>query len=107
MIITAAFLRSQEEVHNTITITYLVITWVAVLLRGFVRTKLMKSFRWDDWTMMISQFCFTILCGFTFATVHLQQEYDARKSSVSLDKIQIVSSLVCMIVVRFKDTLTI
>jgi hypothetical protein len=44
-----------------ITVTFLILTWVSVLLRFFVRIRLTKSFDADDWLMAISLVSTTFL----------------------------------------------
>ncbi|KAH8646682.1 hypothetical protein BX600DRAFT_154613 [Xylariales sp. PMI_506] len=47
-------------------VTLLIITYLAVSLRFFVRITITKSLNWDDWFMLISQIGFTVACVFIF-----------------------------------------
>jgi hypothetical protein len=38
-----------------VAVIFLVITWISVLLRVFVRVQITKSFQADDWLMSVSQ----------------------------------------------------
>lgn len=38
-------------------VTFLVLTWLSVLLRTYVRGFLTKSFQLDDWLMLVAQVC--------------------------------------------------
>lgn len=36
---------------------FLVVSWITVSLRVYVRTVMLKSFGADDWTMILTQVC--------------------------------------------------
>jgi hypothetical protein len=36
------------------TIAILAVAWFSVILRAYVRSVMMKSFGWDDWTIMLA-----------------------------------------------------
>lgn len=38
-------------------ITFLALSWISVLLRGYVRVFMTKGFQLDDWFMIIGQVC--------------------------------------------------
>lgn len=38
-------------------LVFLVLTWVSVALRTYVRAILTKSFQYDDWLMLVAQVC--------------------------------------------------
>ena len=40
-----------------VSILFLVLSFVSVGLRFFVRILILKSFQWDDWLMLIAQVC--------------------------------------------------
>ncbi|TPX06945.1 uncharacterized protein E0L32_011169 [Thyridium curvatum] len=44
--------------------TFLVLTWVSVFLRFYVRTQLTNGFQSDDWFMLVAQANFTLSCAF-------------------------------------------
>ncbi|PHH85655.1 hypothetical protein CDD83_111 [Cordyceps sp. RAO-2017] len=45
------------------------LTWISVALRTYARAVLTKSFKIDDWFMVIAQVIFTITCAMTLAGV--------------------------------------
>ncbi|KAK6834621.1 hypothetical protein PG987_009315 [Apiospora arundinis] len=45
-------------------ITFLILTWISVSLRTYVRAFMLKGFQADDWLMLIGQLIFTVSCTF-------------------------------------------
>jgi hypothetical protein len=39
---------------------FLALSWISVLLRGYVRAIMTRSFQLDDWLMLASQVVFTL-----------------------------------------------
>lgn len=39
------------------TVAILSVAWFSVVLRVYVRSAMMKSFGWDDWTIMLAIVC--------------------------------------------------
>lgn len=37
-----------------VAVTFMVLTWTAVMLRVCVRGYIIRSFGWDDWTMLLT-----------------------------------------------------
>ncbi|KAG7123390.1 hypothetical protein HYQ45_013879 [Verticillium longisporum] len=50
-------------------ITFLVLSWVSVILRTYVRAILTKAYQADDWLMLVAQLIFTASCVFILAGV--------------------------------------
>jgi hypothetical protein len=48
---------------------FLVLSWISVLLRGYVRAIMTRSFQLDDWLMLASQVVFTLSCSFILVGV--------------------------------------
>lgn len=44
-------------------IAFLAITWVTMALRAYTRIFLIRSFGWDDWTMLLTMVRVPPLCG--------------------------------------------
>ncbi|KAH6686166.1 integral membrane family protein [Plectosphaerella plurivora] len=51
-------------------ITFLVLSWLSVILRAYVRAILTKAFQADDWLMLVAQAIFTLSCVFILVGVH-------------------------------------
>jgi hypothetical protein len=75
----------------TIGIFFLVLTWIAVSLRCWVRTSMVRAFGKDDWTMLGTQLLFTsyIACqlgGVVYGTGrHLKDlEYSRAERALSV-----------------------
>lgn len=45
---------SRAEVLCAVTVTFLVLAWLTVSLRVFVRARIVKAFGLDDWLMIVS-----------------------------------------------------
>jgi len=76
-------------------VSFLVLTYISVALRTYVRAILTKSFQADDWLMLVAQFVFTLSCSFILAGVWegigrhnkslpQRQEIEALKACVSV-----------------------
>ncbi|TGZ77567.1 hypothetical protein EX30DRAFT_293448, partial [Ascodesmis nigricans] len=50
--------RSQQIV--AIAIFFLVLSWLSIILRTYVRAWMLKSFGWDDWLMVFAVLTFTV-----------------------------------------------
>jgi len=50
----AANLGDRPLVMSRVAIAFLVLTWTAVFLRVYVRAVLIRSFGWDDWTIIFT-----------------------------------------------------
>ncbi|KAF1998352.1 hypothetical protein P154DRAFT_536353 [Amniculicola lignicola CBS 123094] len=59
----------EERAHLTfaIIVTLLVLGWLTVILRFWVRLRITKSPGWDDATMLLTLILFTCYCGFILA----------------------------------------
>jgi len=45
----------------------LVIAWIAVTLRNYVRIRIVKAFGLDDWLMLVAMCTFTMYCSFSLS----------------------------------------
>lgn len=61
-------------------ITFLVLSWLSVILRAYVRAILTKSFQADDWLMLVAQVRVTIVLTDSIKPSDLKD----RPSSLSL-----------------------
>nr|XP_036583058.1 integral membrane family protein [Colletotrichum truncatum]KAF6791954.1 integral membrane family protein [Colletotrichum truncatum] len=50
-------------------ITFLILSWLSVLLRCYVRAFMTKGFQSDDWLMLVAQAVFTLSCSFILVGV--------------------------------------
>lgn len=48
-----------------VVVAFLVLTWIVVGLRIYVRALLIKTFGYDDYSILIAQCFFTVTCGCT------------------------------------------
>ncbi|ODA81736.1 hypothetical protein RJ55_00239 [Drechmeria coniospora] len=51
-------------------VSLLVLSWFAISLRTYTRAILMKSFKIDDWLMLVAQFMYTLTCAMILGGVH-------------------------------------
>ncbi|KAI0123026.1 hypothetical protein BJ170DRAFT_122831 [Xylariales sp. AK1849] len=51
-------------------ITFIILTWLCVSLRIYVRAVMLRSIQLDDWLMILSQVVFTIFCAFVLTSHH-------------------------------------
>lgn len=54
-----------------VAVFFLIISWIAVTFRVYVRAFMLKSFGWDDWTMAL-----TLVC----CALYLQIQHPSRHS---------------------------
>jgi len=71
----AANLGDRPFVMSRVATAFLVLTWTAVILRVYVRTVLIRSFGWDDWTIIIT------LVGMRGGDVSTRRELTAARFS--------------------------
>ena len=50
--------------------TFLVLTYISVAVRCFVRIRITRAFAADDWLMLVSQLIFTFSCACILRGVH-------------------------------------
>jgi hypothetical protein len=53
-----------------VVIIFLILTYISVGLRCFVRIKITRAFAVDDWLMVVSQVIFTMSCAFILRGIH-------------------------------------
>ncbi|KAM0272182.1 hypothetical protein ACHAQH_008832 [Verticillium albo-atrum] len=51
-------------------ISFLILSWISVILRTYVRAILTKAYQADDWLMLVAQLIFTVSCVFILAGVN-------------------------------------
>ncbi|KAF2104361.1 hypothetical protein NA57DRAFT_51193 [Rhizodiscina lignyota] len=76
--------KSRGPVIETVVIVFLALSWLTVLLRIFVRTKMINSLGWDDATMAIAVMVFTADAGVLIKQVSL----GAGSLDVSIERMQ-------------------
>ncbi|PVH77743.1 hypothetical protein DL98DRAFT_389543, partial [Cadophora sp. DSE1049] len=62
---------------------FLVLTYIAVFLRVYVRLRITKGFQIDDWLMIVSQIIFTLSCAFVLFGI--QQGIGRHNASLSTE----------------------
>lgn len=83
-------------------ITFLVLDIIAVGLRGFVRTRMSKSFGYDDWAMCAALIGYVTLCALTFVSIgngYGADEMRPEWNPVTAVKFFVASTLAYVIVV--------
>lgn len=53
-----------------VAITFLILTYISIGLRCFVRIKITRAFAADDWLLLVAQIIFTLSCSFILRGVH-------------------------------------
>ncbi|KAH8746846.1 hypothetical protein BGZ57DRAFT_972142 [Hyaloscypha finlandica] len=53
-----------------VAITFLILTYISVGLRCFVRIRITRVFAVDDWIMLVAQLIFTLSCAFILRGIH-------------------------------------
>ena len=54
---------SRATLIRAITIVFLVVAWLAVLARSYVRAVLMRNYGWDDAVMLLAVVCHLVIAG--------------------------------------------
>ncbi|KAF2806732.1 uncharacterized protein BDZ99DRAFT_465527 [Mytilinidion resinicola] len=57
-------LEARELLEKHVVMAFLVATWIFVILRIYVRGRLIRVFGWDDTWMILAQLMFTLYCAF-------------------------------------------
>ncbi|KAI1847206.1 hypothetical protein JX265_011882 [Neoarthrinium moseri] len=70
-------------------IAFLILTWLSVFLRTYVRAFMLKGFQADDWLMLVAQANYTISCGFILRGVY----YGVGRHNKSLDQYDEIQAL--------------
>ncbi|TVY17486.1 hypothetical protein LARI1_G004529 [Lachnellula arida] len=63
-------MQDRAQTLLAVTIAFLVVTWVTVALRCFVRIRIVKAFGLDDYLIAFSQVIFTAFCITLILAVH-------------------------------------
>ncbi|KAF3770744.1 hypothetical protein M406DRAFT_239910, partial [Cryphonectria parasitica EP155] len=63
-------------------VLFLVLTWLSVALRTYVRAFMTKAFELDDWLMLAAQANFTVSCGFILAGVTITKALGRHNSTL-------------------------
>lgn len=63
--------QSRGPAILTVCILFLALSWITMVLRLYVRTKMLNSLGWDDATMLIGSIAFTVNCGILIREVTL------------------------------------
>ncbi|KAH8664011.1 hypothetical protein BX600DRAFT_436586 [Xylariales sp. PMI_506] len=70
-------------------ITFLILSWISVALRTYVRAIMLKGFKADDWLMLVSQVNFTLSCAFILRGCY----YGLGRHDKSLDQYDEIAAL--------------
>ena len=79
-----------------VAIIFLVLSWITVGLRVWVRAGMLRSFGLDDWTMVVTQLLFTayLVCqigGVAYGTGRHLQDLDPERAEKAM-KVRSISS---------------
>ncbi|GAB7346857.1 hypothetical protein MBLNU459_g1941t1 [Dothideomycetes sp. NU459] len=70
-----------------VSIAFLVITWIAVSLRVWVRASGARSFGWDDWTIMLCLCSFTIQGAYSIKIALVELSPDKNDNLAGISKL--------------------
>ncbi|CZR68938.1 uncharacterized protein PAC_18839 [Phialocephala subalpina] len=105
-------MTNSEDSHwlkvEIVSIVFLIVSWIAVLLRCYVRRWISRSFRIDDWLMLLSAILFSVYTAFNLVALHFglgqrdvpqQEEIQGRKwtSLAALTYIILMAIIKCSI----------
>lgn len=71
-----------------VSIAFLVLAWVAVSLRVYVRASVLRSFHWDDWLILLTLCVFSACCACLIAIEHIELSGTASTALVNGFKAQ-------------------
>ena len=63
--------QSRGPIILIVSIVFLVLSWITIALRLYVRSKMINSLGWDDATMLLGVVIFTLYCAVTIKEVTL------------------------------------
>ncbi|KAG9706538.1 hypothetical protein KCU86_g5609, partial [Aureobasidium melanogenum] len=63
-----------------VSVAFLVLAWIAVSLRVYVRASVLRSFHWDDWLILLTLCVFTACCSCLIAIENIERSGTARKA---------------------------
>ena len=80
--------HSKKNQVLAVAVVFTVTSWVAVLLRIWVRAHMLNNFGRDDWVMMVAQFFFTVylVCqfgGVAYGTGQHLRDLDPKDAEVA------------------------
>ncbi|KAH0143812.1 hypothetical protein KCU67_g13387, partial [Aureobasidium melanogenum] len=61
-----------------VSVAFLVLAWIAVSLRVYVRAWVLRSFHWDDWLILLTLCVFTACCSCLIAIEDIERSGTAR-----------------------------
>lgn len=61
-----------------VSVAFLVLAWIAVSLRVYVRASVLRSFHWDDWLILLTLCVFTACCSCLIAIENIERSGAAR-----------------------------
>lgn len=56
-----------------VSVAFLVLAWIAVSLRVYVRASILRSFHWDDWLILLTLCVFTACCSCLIAIENIER----------------------------------
>lgn len=56
-----------------VSVAFLVLAWIAVGLRVYVRASVLRSFHWDDWLILLALCVFTACCSCLIAIENIER----------------------------------
>ncbi|KAK5999981.1 hypothetical protein QM012_005069 [Aureobasidium pullulans] len=83
--------RIPQELY-IVAVTLLVITWIAVFARAYVRAYMLRSVGWDDWTLIPTQICYTAQCAYLISMARMEMDPTKYNNIKSIS--QLVTNLV-------------
>ncbi|PNS13816.1 hypothetical protein CAC42_1307 [Sphaceloma murrayae] len=95
------------KVMFVVSVVFLALSWIAMLLRIYVRTFMVKSWGWDDTLMVLSMLTFTVECGLTFVITTRPETLTFKQLEAVAIEILISSSMYLATSILFKLSLAI
>lgn len=81
-----------EELYD-VSIVFLIITWLVVFARAYVRGYMLRAIGWDDWTLIPAQVCYTIQCAYLISMARVEMHPDENNNAKTISQLVTVSKL--------------
>ncbi|CAD0110340.1 unnamed protein product [Aureobasidium uvarum] len=75
--------KIPQELY-VVALSLLVATWSAAFSRAYVRGYMLRSFGWDDWTLIPAQLCYTVQCAYLISMAGVEMNPDENSSIQSI-----------------------
>ncbi|CAD0083723.1 unnamed protein product [Aureobasidium vineae] len=74
-----------------VALSLLVATWSAAFSRAYVRGYMLRSFGWDDWTLIPAQLCYTVQCAYLISMASVEMNPEDNSSIQSIAQLVTIS----------------